>query len=65
MVTFLLVLAQMNTDESGNSSQGLLGILATLIAIVIVIGIVWTIVAKRGSRTPRRDTHDHDVGRSG
>ena len=41
---------------------GVLLILATLVAIVVVIGAVWTFVARRASRTPTRSPHRRDQG---
>jgi hypothetical protein len=64
MFALLLVLAQANSDEGGNAGPGLLAILGIIIAIVIAIAAVWTFAAKRASRTPKRETHPHDVGRS-
>jgi hypothetical protein len=42
--------------------MGLLGILLTLLAVVIVIAAVWTFAARRGSRVPDREPHQHDQG---
>lgn len=54
------VLAQSSQTKSPDEGVGLLIILATLVAIVVVIGAVWTFVAKRGSRVPRQEPHDRD-----
>jgi hypothetical protein len=64
MLAFLLVLAQSTTDEGGDAGPGLLAILGIILAIVVAVAAVWTFTAKRAGRTPRRETHEHDIGRS-
>jgi hypothetical protein len=59
MVALITVLASSAEDSGG---WGFLVILATVVAIVLVVGAVWTFAARRGSRTPERATHDHDPG---
>ena len=61
MAAFLTVLASSSAEDSGGGI-GLLIILATLVAIVVVVGAVWTFVARRGSRMPERTSHRHDQG---
>ena len=56
----LWVFAQSSQTKSPDEGSGLLIILATLVAVVVVIGAVWTFVARRGSRVPRREPHDRD-----
>ena len=45
-------------DDSGGFGIGM--ILLTLFLVVVVIAAVWTFVARRGSRTPRREPHEQD-----
>ncbi|MBA2513119.1 MAG: hypothetical protein H0V26_02160 [Solirubrobacterales bacterium] len=59
-LSFLWVFAQASQTENPDKGSGALIIIATLVAIVVVIGLVWTFVAKRGSRVPRREPHEHD-----
>jgi hypothetical protein len=61
MASFLTLLASSSAEDSGGGI-GLLLILATLVAIVVVIGAVWTFVGRRASRTPTRTPHHHDQG---
>ena len=61
MDLLLTILASSSAEDSGGGI-GLLLILATLVAIVVVIGAVWTIVGRRASRTPTRTPHKHDQG---
>jgi ABC-type polysaccharide/polyol phosphate export permease len=42
--------------------MGFRWIVLTLIVIVVVIGAVWTLAARRGSRMPKREPHRHDQG---
>ena len=49
-----------STNDAGG--WGLLWILLTLLAIVVVIGAVWTFAARRGERMPKREPHRHDQG---
>jgi hypothetical protein len=62
MASILTVLASSAEDSGG---WGLLVILATVLVAVVVIGAVWTFVARRGSRMPERSSHRHDQGVSG
>jgi len=50
------------SSTSGAGASGLLWIALTLVAIVVVIGAVWTFTARRASRMPRRTPHRHDQG---
>lgn len=60
-LSFLIVLAQSSQSEDNPSGgNAALIIIGTLVVMALVIGTVWTIVAKRGSRVPRRDPHDKD-----
>lgn len=64
MPALLSILAQSSSTDSPGLSTGLVIIIVTLVVAVVVIGGVWTFVARRGSRVPRRDPHDRDhVGR--
>ena len=53
MATFLSILASSAAEDSGGGI-GFLLIAATLVAIVVVIGVVWTFVARRGYSILRR-----------
>jgi hypothetical protein len=59
MTPLLTVLASSAEDSGG---WGFLVILATVLAAVLVIGAVWTFVARRGSRVPKRSSQRHDQG---
>ena len=61
MAFFLSLLASSSAEDQGGGI-GFLLIAATLVAIVIVIGAVWTLVARRGSRTPERRPQRPDQG---
>lgn len=60
LLSFLWIFAQSSQTETPDKGSGALIIIITLVAIVVVVGAVWTFVAKRGSKVPRRDPHDHD-----
>ena len=59
MAALITVLASSAEDSGG---WGFLVILATVVAIVVVVGAVWAFAARRGSRTPKRAAHEHDPG---
>ena len=59
MTTLTTVLASSAEDSGG---WGFLVILATIVVAVLVIGAVWTFVARRASRMPERSQHRHDQG---
>ena len=59
-MALLWVFAQSSQTENPDQGSGLLIIVITLVAIVVVIGAIWTFVARRGSRIPGRDPHDQD-----
>ena len=62
MFPFLLAVAE-NPGQDESGGIGLLMIALVLLLIVLVIGSVWTFVAKRGSKVPRRDPgHGDHVG---
>jgi hypothetical protein len=59
----LLAVAEAPAEDDGGIGLGI--ILVTLVLIVLVIGGVWTFVARRASRVPRREPHERDhVGRT-
>lgn len=58
MAAFALLAS--STNDAGG--WGLLWILLTLVAVVVVIGAVWTFTARRGERMPERTPHRHDQG---
>jgi hypothetical protein len=55
-------IAQLASSTNDAGGWGLLWILLTLLAIVVVIGAVWTFAARRGERMPRRRAHRDDQG---
>jgi threonine/homoserine/homoserine lactone efflux protein len=59
-MAFAITQLASSTNDAGG--WGLLWILLTLVAIVIVIGAVWTFAARRGQRMPKRRSHRHDQG---
>jgi hypothetical protein len=61
MDTILTILASSTAEDQGGGI-GFALIAATLVAIVIVIGVVWTLVARRGSRMPERRPQRPDQG---
>lgn len=61
VLAFLIVLAQSSQSESSpDGGNATLIIVGTLVVAALVIGAVWTFVAKRGSRVPRNEPHDRD-----
>ena len=61
VLAFLTVLAQSSQSESSpDGGNATLIIVLTLVVAALVIGAVWTFVAKRGSRVPPSDPHDRD-----
>ena len=65
MFALIEVLAQSSQTDTPSNGIGALTIIITLLIAAIVIGAVWTFVAKRGSRVPERDPHKQDhVGRN-
>jgi hypothetical protein len=61
MATFLTLLASSTAEDQGGGI-GFALIAGTLVAIVVVIAIVWTLVARRGSRMPERRPQRPDQG---
>ena len=60
-LTLLTVLAQSSQSESNPSGgNATLIIIITLVVAAVVIGAVWTFVARRGSKVPRNEPHDPD-----
>jgi hypothetical protein len=59
MAVLLAVLASSSAENSG---VGWVLIVGVLVAIVLVIGAIWTFAARRGSRMPARSEHRHDPG---
>lgn len=61
----LLVLAQgSGQGDAPDEGGGILIILGVVLAVIVVIGLVWTFAARRGSRVPRDRPHDRGrVGR--
>jgi len=56
MLAFLTVLAQSSQSESNpDGGSATLLIVGALVIMAIVIGVVWTVFAKRGSRVPGRN----------
>ena len=57
----LTVLAQSSQSESNpDTGSGLLIIILTVVVAAVVIGAVWTFVARRGSRVPKNEPHERD-----
>jgi heme/copper-type cytochrome/quinol oxidase subunit 4 len=56
----LAVMLSSSAEDSGG--VGFLLIAATILAVVVVIGAIWTFAARRGSRMPEREAHRHDQG---
>jgi hypothetical protein len=59
MALITTVLGSSTNDAGG---WGLLWILLTLVAVVVAIGAIGLLVARRGSRMPERTPHRHDPG---
>lgn len=60
-LSLLTVLAQSSQSESSpDGGNAALIIVGTLVVAALVIGAVWTFVAKRGSRVPPNEPHDRD-----
>jgi len=60
LLPVLWVFAQSSQTESPDQGSGFLIIIVTLVAVAVIIGVIWTLVARRGSRVPRREPHDRD-----
>jgi threonine/homoserine/homoserine lactone efflux protein len=60
MAALFALIASSSNESTGN--WGFLIIAAVIVAIVLVIGAVWTFTARRASRVPRRARHEHEPG---
>jgi hypothetical protein len=59
-MAFALTQLASSTNDAGG--WGILWIALTLLAIVVVVGGIWTFAARRAGRMPERAPHRHDQG---
>ena len=59
MIALISLLASSTNDTGG---WGLVIIAAVVLAIVLSIAAMWTFVARRAGRVPRRARHEHEPG---
>jgi hypothetical protein len=58
LLSFLILAQGSGRGDAPDAGPGIGIILGTLVLVTLLVLAVWTFVAKRGSRVPKRDPHD-------